>query len=150
MMCLCAATRHAARVLTRFYEEEFRPANVTPAQFELLATMSARPGLSQSGLAENLSIDQTTLSRNLKILIGRRWVTRTGSIKDRRQGIHTLAPEGRKALRQALPHWQRAQARMQEKLGNDWQTIWSALERLSGAMSHDLPHPSANMAASGR
>ena len=133
MKCLCAGTRHAARLLTRYYEEELRPANVTPAQFELLGTLSARPTLPQSELAKNLSLDQTTLSRNLKVLIGRKWVKRAPSDGDRRQAIYTLTAEGRKVWDHALPCWQRAQARMQQNLGSEWQAVWSALERLISA-----------------
>ena len=134
MKCLCAGTRHAARLLTRYYEGQLRPVNLSPAQFELLGTLSARPGLSQSDLAEALSLDQTTLSRNLKVLIGRRWIKRGASAEDRRQVIYTLTEEGRKGWRDALPHWSRAQAHMQEKLGSDWQTVWSALQRLTNAV----------------
>lgn len=134
MKCLCASTRHASRLLTRYYEEQLRPANLTPAQFELLGTLSARPSLSQSDLAEALSLDQTTLSRNLRILIGRNLAKRSASVKDRRQTCYVLTAEGRKTWRDAGPYWQHAQDHMQQKLGNDWQTIWSVLERLTSAL----------------
>ena len=134
MKCLCASTRHAARLLTRCYEEELRQANLTPAQFELLGNLYARPGLPQSELAEALCLDQTTLSRNLKILIDRKWVERGASDKDRRQAIYTLGEDGRKALLNAFPYWQRAQERMQKSLGSDWETVWSTLERLTQAV----------------
>ena len=134
MRCLCASTRHAARLLTRYYEEELRPANLTPAQFELLGTIFARKDVTQSDLAEALSLDQTTLSRNLQILIDRKWVKRMPSLSDKRQAVYTLAHEGQKAWRSALPHWRRAQARMKQNLGSDWETVWSALERVSAAI----------------
>ncbi len=140
MKCLCAGTRHAARLLTRYYEEELRPANLTPAQFELLSTLAARPVWSQSDLAEFLDLDQTTLSRNLKILIERKWVKRSASVKDQRQACYSLAAEGRKAWQAALPHWERAQAAMQQNLGADWQVVWSALERLTSAISEKGSH----------
>ena len=133
MRCLCASTRHAARLLTRYYEEELRPAHLTPAQFELLSVLSARPGLSQSDLAKALDLDQTTLSRNLKVLISRKWIKHGASPQDRRQASYTLSAEGHKAWRYAVPYWQHAQTHMQQKLGSDWQTVWSALDRLINA-----------------
>jgi DNA-binding MarR family transcriptional regulator len=133
--CLCASTRHAARLLTRYYEEELRPANLTPAQFELLGTLSARPDLSQSDLARGLSLDQTTLSRNLKVLIGRKWVKRSPLTKDRRQVTYTLTAEGRKAWDRALPYWHRAHAHIQQTLGSEWQAVWSTLQHLIAAVS---------------
>lgn len=135
MNCLCAGTRHAARLLTRYYEEELRPAKLTPAQFELLGTISARPDAPQSDLARDLSLDQTTLSRNLKVLISRKWVKQSTCVKDRRQVTCTLTAEGRKAWDRALPYWQRAQAHMQQNLGSEWPAIWSTLERLISAAS---------------
>jgi DNA-binding MarR family transcriptional regulator len=134
MKCLCASTRHAARLLTRRYEEALRPADLTPAQFELLGTMIARPKLPQSDLAEALSLDQTTLSRNLKILIGRGWVKRSAAENDQRQALYALTEKGRGMWRTALPCWENAQAEMRHSLGSDWEAVWSALEKLSGVL----------------
>lgn len=137
MKCLCAGTRHAARLLTRYYENALRPANLTPSQFELLATLIARVSMAQSELVEALTVDQTTLSRNLQVLIARKWVKRGSSKADKRQAIYVCTAEGQKAWRAAVPHWQRAQAAMQEGLGADWQTIWSTLDRLIQVASHE-------------
>ena len=134
MKCLCASTRHAARLLTRYYEEELRPANLTPAQFELLSTLTARPDWSQADLAEFLDLDQTTLSRNLKILIERKWVKRSASTKDQRQACYALTAEGRKAWQTALPYWEKAQSHMKQNLGSDWQSVLSVLDRLTNAV----------------
>ena len=133
MKCLCASTRHAARLLTRRYEEALRPANFTPAQFELLGIMSARPGLSQSELAKALSLDQTTLSRNLAVLIDRKWIKKSASKADRRLAVYAVSEEGRTAWQQALPYWKQAQAHMQELLGDDWEKVWTAIDRVIGA-----------------
>lgn len=130
MKCLCASTRHAARLLTRRYEEALSPANFTPAQFELIGTLSAMPGLSQSELAKMLSLDQTTLSRNLAVLIDRKWVKKSASQTDRRLAVYTVSKEGQNAWQQALPHWKKAQAHMQEALGEDWEKVWSAINRV--------------------
>ena len=131
MNCLCASTRHAARLLTRVYEESLAQADVTPAQFELLGTIAARPGLPQTKLAEALGLDQTTLSRNLRLLLTRKWVQRTSSSEDRRQAAYTLSEAGRRAWQRALPYWQRAQDHLHAKLGSDWQMVWFALDRLT-------------------
>lgn len=108
---------------------------MTPAQFELLSLVYSRPNLPQTALLKTLSLDQTTLSRNLQVLTHRKWVTRKAAKKDRRQSFWSLTPQGVAAWQQALPRWQRAQARMQEVLGDDWQTVWMALDRLTGAMT---------------
>ncbi len=134
MKCFCASTRHAARLLTRHYEEELRPADVTPAQFELLGMISGRSSLSQSEIAQILSLDQTTLSRNLKILIERGWVTRSAFPKDSRRVVYTISKKGKAVFRQALPLWQRAQASIEQTLGSEREAVWSTLDRLISAL----------------
>jgi DNA-binding MarR family transcriptional regulator len=131
--CLCANLRRSARLLNRYYEKELQPAGLTPAQFELLANLSARPGASHAELAAALGLDQTTLSRNIKILIERNWISRASEAKDLRRAAYTLSENGSEALREAMPHWQRANSHMQEALGADWQAVWSNLERLRSA-----------------
>jgi DNA-binding MarR family transcriptional regulator len=134
MKCLCSTTRRAARLLTVYYEDALRPANLTPSQFELLATLSARPDLAQTAIAEAIAVDQTTLSRNLKLLIGRKWVRRAASSADRRQSVYSLTPAGRRIWREALPSWRHAQDQIRESLGSDWLNVWATLERLTNSM----------------
>ncbi len=133
MDCLCLSTRHAARSLTRLYEEHLRPCNLTPPQFGLLSMLVERPGLSQQDLAEVLDLDQTTLSRNLKLLIANKWIAGKRSKEDRRQTCYAATPGGLDVQRHALPHWNRAQQHMRETLGGDWETAFAILRRLSGA-----------------
>lgn len=133
MKCLCATMRRASRLLTGYYEKELHQAGLTPAQFELLAVLSQRPRLFQSELAEALGVDQTTLSRNMKVLIGRDCIKSAGSSSDKRQVLYSLSGSGKKVFQDAVPHWQRAQKHMHRVLGGDWKTIWSGIERLTGA-----------------
>ena len=134
MKCLCATTRRAARVLTKFYEQSLSRANITPAQFELLGTILGHPEWKQMELAEDLGLDQTTLSRNLNLLIKRKWIRRVLSSKDRRQTAYEVSQQGRVAFQQALPHWKHAQTVMKEQLGGDWQTFFTAVDRLGTLM----------------
>ena len=137
MKCFCARTRHAARLLTRHYEEELRHVHVTPTQFELLGTVLGRPNLSQAEIAQALSLDQTTLSRNLKILIGRNWVTQGGSPEDSRRVVYTISQKGKDVFGEALPLWQRAQDSIEQTLGSERERVWSTLDRLIGALDPD-------------
>ncbi len=130
MKCFCASTRRAARILTQLYEEEFRSFQLSAAQFELLGTILNRPNLGQSELAALLSIDQTTLSRNLKILISRKWIQRNIHSQDKRHASYRVLKPGRTVWHEALPGWKLAQQRLQKKLGEDWPSLLCAVERL--------------------
>ena len=133
MKCLCASARRASRLLTRHYENALRPANVTSPQFELLSTLSARGSLSQTDLTAALGVDQTTLSRNLGILLARRWIEHRASASDRRRSTYVLTRAGGAAWRTAVPLWQRAQSEMQEHLGDKWSEVWAGLDALTAA-----------------
>jgi DNA-binding MarR family transcriptional regulator len=131
MNCLCLNTRHAARALTRMYEEHLRPCNLTPPQFGLLSVLAERPGLSQQELADRLDLDQTTLSRNLRLLITNKWIKRIRSKEDRRLTCYSVTPAGLEVRQTAALHWNRAQQHMRQALGADWETAFAILRRLS-------------------
>ena len=120
-----------ARRLTRLYEAELRHAGMNPAQFELMSWLRGRPRVSQSELAEMMDVDQTTLSRNLKLLIAQGWIMSDVEKNDRRCAEYRLSGEGRKALQRAMPHWQAATDRMSRALGVDAENIGAVLERLA-------------------
>lgn len=133
MRCYCAATRQVARRLTRFYEAELRSVGMSATQFELMANLRGRPGVSQSELAAAMDVDQTTLSRNLKLLVGSGWVSATASAKDGRRSEYRLSNEGSRVFRRAVPCWERAMAKVEEGLGGKAGSVWGVLERLGAA-----------------
>jgi DNA-binding MarR family transcriptional regulator len=105
---------------------------MNPAQFELLNHLQARPGSSQAALAEAIDADQTTLSRNLKLLVEQGWVRPGESGEDRRRAEYRLTAQGRRSLRLALPHWRRARARVEAALPSA-NAVWRALDDLFAA-----------------
>jgi DNA-binding MarR family transcriptional regulator len=133
MRCYCAATRQVARRLTRFYEAELRSVGMSATQFELMANLRGRPGVSQSELASALDVDQTTLSRNLKLLVGLGWVSVGVSAVDGRRSEYSLSGEGLRVFRRAVPCWERAMAKVEEGLGGKAAGVWRVLERLGAA-----------------
>ena len=137
MRCYCASTRQVARLLTRYYEERLRPANMTPAQFELLGTLMGSGGLAQAPLAEALRVDQTTLSRNLKPLMGRGWIASEIVAGNRRQKMYSVTTEGRGAWNLALPLWKIAQDGVRKSLGDASEDLWPVLDRLNEVMAAD-------------
>jgi DNA-binding MarR family transcriptional regulator len=133
MRCYCAGARRVARQLTRLYEAELRPAGMNPAQFELMANLQGRPGANQVELAAAMDVDQTTLSRNLKVLMQRGWVVASASKKDARRAEYRLSAEGRRALGRAVLCWEQAMERVNAGLGKKAGGVWGVLDGLSGA-----------------
>jgi DNA-binding MarR family transcriptional regulator len=130
MRCLCATVRRTGRLLTRQYEDALRPAGMTVSQFELMNTVRAMEPVDQSRLAKQLENDQTTLSRNIKLLLELGWVT-TDAGQDGRQRSYRLSETGLKTLREAARHWQRMHDRMEATLGLS--ELWPILDRIQDA-----------------
>ena len=80
-----------------------------------------------------MDVDQTTLSRNLKLLVGLGWVLVTASATDGRRSEYGLSGEGARVFRRAVPCWERAMAKVEERLEGKAGSVWGVLERLGAA-----------------
>lgn len=117
-VCVGLHVRRASRVLTQIYDQALKPTGLVLSQFTLLVAVHQGHCASVGQLADRLLSDQTTLTRNLKILAKRQLVAlRPGT--DRRLKLVSLTAEGEQALAAALPLWAEAQAATYQQLGAD-------------------------------
>jgi DNA-binding MarR family transcriptional regulator len=136
--CTCATLRRATRSLTLLYEEALRPTGLRSTQFTILQTLSLTGTINQKRLGDILVIDSTSLTRALHPLVSQGWIERHRG-EDRRQWNFTLSSSGKALLRRALPHWNRAQSRVQQQLGAElWNRINHAANNLTSRL---LPPP---------
>ncbi|MGJ5819117.1 MarR family winged helix-turn-helix transcriptional regulator [Paludibaculum fermentans] len=130
--CMCANLRRAARLVTQLYSEEMS-ASLEPAQYSLLTALKVSKSTGQAGLGRMLGLDKTTLSRNLRVLLRRRWIELAGS-EDRRERGYRLTAEGDSILAAATPGWQRAQERLRSSLApGEWDVLMSMFGRVAEA-----------------
>lgn len=108
--CICGNLRMAARLVTAHYDAALRPCGIEAAQMTLLWVIYASGATPASEIAYAAGIDQSTASRNLAVLEGRRLVRVEPSAEDRRRRVVSLTREGRRTLIRAFPRWQQAQA----------------------------------------
>lgn len=114
--CHCVTLRRAARSMTALYDAQLERAGLSLPQFSMLRAL-ARLGEQPIGrLAEEVRLDRTTLTRNLRPLHARRWIA-FGRGADRRERAVRLTPAGEDAIARALPGWERAQAAVERRLG---------------------------------
>jgi DNA-binding MarR family transcriptional regulator len=114
--CSCLAARRTARTLTRHYEQILKPTGLTVTQFGLLAMLSLGGPQPLSRFAGLLGVERTTLTRNLRPLQDRGWVTDSAS-GDRRVRLLAITKRGTAAAREALPYWRDAQKSIARRLG---------------------------------
>ena len=114
--CTCFGLRKAARAVTQMYDQALKPTGLRTTQFSLLAVTERVGPRGMAELAEQLVMDRTTLTRNLKPLLDRGLLESVAGTDRRRRPI-VITAKGRAALAGALPHWREAQARMAGNLG---------------------------------
>jgi len=122
--CACMALRKAARALTRLYDDQLSPRDMTTTQFAILGTLDRRGDLPLTELATLLVMDRTTLYRTIEPVERRGWVS-IGPGPGRSKIAH-LTDEGLAVLRGGREDWAVAQERV---LGDLPQEEWDGLLR---------------------
>lgn len=117
-VCVGLHVRRASRVLTQIYDQALKPTGLVLSQFTVLVAVHQGRSASVGQLAERLLSDQTTLTRNLKILAKRQLVALAPG-EDRRLKLVSLTAAGEQVLATALPLWATAQAAICQQLGSD-------------------------------
>jgi DNA-binding MarR family transcriptional regulator len=109
--CACTTLRRATRAVTALYDAALSPTGLRITQFSVLRTLERRGPLTITALAAAAALDRSTMGRNLAPLRRRRLV-KLQSGEDQRERVVRLTPEGRAAIRRALPRWEGMQRRL--------------------------------------
>src|SRR5258707_11654418 len=129
----CAAFnfRRTARAVTRLYALGLEPSGLRATQFAILTAIAKFQPVSVSRIGEILVLDQTTLTRSLRLL-QKQGLLEVSRRSARRQRFVTLTDSGVKALALAVPLWRAVQAKFLSGMGKDyWSVLRSGLERLA-------------------
>src|SRR6266542_594237 len=119
--CLCNALRQASRAVSRLYDEELRGVGLRTTQYSLLRVLARAGEVRQGDLSELASLDETTLTRNLRRLVKAGWIAvRRGD--DRREKLVTITKAGTAKLAEARPAWEREET---------WQSLLAILPEVA-------------------
>jgi DNA-binding MarR family transcriptional regulator len=116
--CLAVRVRLLNRAITRIYDAELRPHGLTIAQLNLLTSIANRQPAPAGAIAQLLSMEISTLSRNARLLQDDGLI----GIEHAEHGngrVLTLTDTGAERLAELRPAWRRAQRRAHELLGED-------------------------------
>ena len=108
--CVGINVRLAARRITWFLEERMRGTALNIAQFGLMTHIAAAHDDTIGALAERCGLDQSTLSRNLRLLERDGLVEIVTAEKDLRRRAVWLTERGASRLEAAMPVWRAAHA----------------------------------------
>jgi len=128
--CMGLHIRRASRIMTQLYDIALRPASLALNQFTLLVAIYLFEAVPITQLAQELFADQTTVTRNIKLLKKRGLVVINPGA-DRRIKLVSLTVEGQVTLEQAIPLWEQAQTDVIQHFGQQkWQTLLSLLSEV--------------------
>lgn len=129
MQCLCLAARRASRAITREFDRALRGHGLHATQFTLLSALHLAGPQPIGDLAELLSADRTTVTRNLAVAQQHGLVTLRADSDDARSRLASITPKGVRALTAALPAWRVTQQRLAVDIGDEAAT---SLRKLAG------------------
>jgi DNA-binding MarR family transcriptional regulator len=119
--------------MTRIYDQELRKAGLEITQFGLLTALATTGEANQKRLSAGFAMDTTTLTRTLGLLRKQGWV-RLKRGKDRRERLFSLTPAGKRKMEEAQPHWEVAEHRLRQELGDaGWKSMKETVSRLTEA-----------------
>lgn len=116
--CTCFSIRKASRAITQLYEGMMQPTGLRATQFTLLVVLAHAGSTNITRLGQSMVMDRTTLTRTLKPLAKQGLIT-IGPGKDQRTRWVALTAQGQRALAKALPLWEKAQAHVINRLGEE-------------------------------
>ena len=106
--CICTQLRTTARVVTRVYDALLRDTGLKASQLAVLAAVAASDSVSIAELSKRLTMDRTTLTRNLRPLLAAELV-HVGEEGWRRSKLVRITKGGQQRLSAAMPLWESAQ-----------------------------------------
>ncbi|MEL6288214.1 MAG: MarR family winged helix-turn-helix transcriptional regulator [Pseudomonadota bacterium] len=134
--CMALRVRRMSRIITRVYDDALRSLGLTSSQFTLLTAVAQRDGITAAEIGVSLDIEKSTLSRNLKRLVGIGLIQMDPPAGRHGRGLH-LTDAGRKAIHTAYPVWRQTQDSVERVLGShsseEFDAILDTAEKLVAA-----------------
>ena len=128
--CTCFNIRRASRAVTQFYDQIMAPSGIKATQFTMLGAVAMMGSPSVTALSQQLNLDRTTLTRNLKVLVKMGLITISRG-EDRRERVVTPTEFGLTTIKEATPAWQEAQTSLAKSLGEErWRRMLEDLSDL--------------------
>jgi DNA-binding MarR family transcriptional regulator len=114
--CLGVRLRLIHRGVSGIYDEGLRPLGVRVGQMNILIGVAYAGPVKPARLCHVLSMEKSTLSRDVDVLQRKGWVVVEPDSEERGQTLR-LSPAGAALLEAALPAWEEAQRKASELLG---------------------------------
>ena len=116
--CTNFKLRQVSRRVSQRYDQELDKAGIKTTQYSLLTHLVKLGPIRPGDLAQAMTMDASTLTRNVKPLVAAGWVE-LGAGPDGRSRLVGLTAAGHDKWTESRRHWRVAQASLNQLLGAD-------------------------------
>jgi DNA-binding MarR family transcriptional regulator len=116
--CTNFKLRQLVRRVSQHYDAEVGKAGLKTTQYSLLSHVLRLGPIRPGDLAVAMTMDASTLTRNLKPLVAAGWLELSAG-EDGRSRLVRITPAGRDRRAEAQRHWKAAQQGLNQRLGMD-------------------------------
>ncbi len=113
--CIGVRIRLLNRVVTRLYDDALREHGLKLAQMNLLTAIALRGPIQPARLGRLLSLEKSTLSRNLRVLEANGWANTRAGVGN--TNIVRATAAGKRLLGDTRPAWRKAQEQVRTLMG---------------------------------
>jgi DNA-binding MarR family transcriptional regulator len=133
--CTNFKLRQLVRRVSQLYDQELARAGMKTTQYSLLSHVLRLGPIRPGDLAAAMTMDASTLTRNLKPLVAAGWLALSAGDDGRSRSVH-ITPAGRDKRAEARAHWKAAQQQLNQRLGTGTvaalhELVDQSLERLA-------------------
>jgi DNA-binding MarR family transcriptional regulator len=114
--CTNFKLRQLVRRVSQLYDRELAPTGLKTTQYSLLSHVLRLGPVRPGELAAAMTMDASTLTRNLKPLLAAGWLQMTAGEDGRSRLVH-ITDAGRDKRAEAQRHWKAAQQELNRLLG---------------------------------
>jgi len=116
--CFLHRIRLLSRTITGIFDEALKPMKLKVTQMNMLGVVTKFGPISPGDLCHKLSMDKSTLSRNVDRLIEYKWLELIPGENSRSHQLK-ITEKGSGIIKRAEKYWKQAQAKTKEILGKD-------------------------------
>ena len=129
--CMAYNLKKTTRAVQNLFDRAYKFIGLEGTQYTVLAHIYVAEPITLSKLAELMSVDRTTLGRNLKPLKKKGFIDiKPGD--DRRAKLISITDSGKQILSQALPVWKETHEQIRDLLGIEkWSSTVINLKELT-------------------
>ena len=114
--CTNFKLRQMLRRVAQLYDQQLAQAGLKTTQYSLLSHVLKLGPIRPGELAQAMTMDASTLTRNLKPLLAAGWLS-LGAGTDGRSRLVAITEAGRAKRAEAQKHWRSAQQQLNQTLG---------------------------------